>query len=503
MKDRIVKIGALLFFISLVYTFGINALNVYHIKLQNPSNTESNAQSLVYGSTVYSIDNYWYVNHVKNYMLSGRFTVDTTKTFYEVRRTPVYPLFYGAHYWIFGEEKSYYFIRFTQAIILAIATVLLFLAVFNFTGNTVMGLLAALLYAFQPGVVIGTHFTNSESLSSQLVCLILYSLSVTKLRPDRKNWIISGAVFALGVLCRPSIIFLAPSFFLAFLFFSSWNIKKSIQAGLLFGLGAACLFLPWTVRNYKVTGGDFVVLEKYYGDPMDYGMPNIHLRKWIACWINPADYSSERISNYMGNNLLEKEPVSKTYLIDSMLSKIPEKAFTGNDKQAVKNAYAALYDFYQYKYFPVSAVSLDSVEQVANEALVRLKSNFIRTAPLDYYIITPLLFSKSIIFQSNATSARFLDDYSGNYLKTGAKALLYAVNVFSFLAFLFMLIYFRKHYQLYLISLVYTVCTFLLIIYSLQYFESRYIFPLFPFLYAILAICIVEVYRSLRKRLHF
>lgn len=502
MRKKLFKVSSVLFVVSLAYTLGLNKLNTHYIKLQNPSNTESNAQSLVYGSTVYSIDNYWYVNHIKNYLTNGRFTVDTSKVKYEVRRTPVYPMFYGMHYLLFGEEKSYYFIRFSQAIILAIATVLLFLAVVNFTGNLKVGIISALLYALQPAVVIGTHFTNSESLSSQLVCLVFFVLSIVKKQPTNKYWFLLGFTFALAVLCRPTIVFLAPSLLFAFLFFSQWNIKRSIIGSLIFALGSACLFLPWTIRNYNVTNGDIVVLEKYYGDPMDYGMPNIHLRKWIACWINPADYSSERISNFMGANILDGEPVSKHHLIDSMLTRVPNEAYVGNTKQDVYNAYSSLYNFYKVKYLMPSE-SLDSVEHIANDALIRLKQNYIKAAPINYYVITPLLFTKSIIFQSNTTSARFLDDYKGNLLKTGIKAVLFIINVLSFLSFIVILMYIKKHYQLYIISLLYVLCTFALIIYSLQYFESRYIFPLFPFLYAILAITIVEVYQSLRKRLHF
>ena len=117
------RISLIILLSSLCYTFFLNTINIESIKKQNPENHQQNARSLVYNSTVYSIDNYWYLSQFKNLLKHGSFTVDPNKQFYEVRRTPVYPTFYGIHYWLFGEESSFYYIRFTQALILALAVV--------------------------------------------------------------------------------------------------------------------------------------------------------------------------------------------------------------------------------------------------------------------------------------------------------------------------------------------------------------------------------------------
>lgn len=106
MDQKLYKTALLLFFVSVVYSVSMNVLNVHSIRKANPTNKCLNARSLAYDVTVYSIDNYWYLNHVKNYLATGKFTVDTTKYRYEVRRTPVYPLFYGAHYLLFGEKEA-------------------------------------------------------------------------------------------------------------------------------------------------------------------------------------------------------------------------------------------------------------------------------------------------------------------------------------------------------------------------------------------------------------
>ncbi len=57
-----------------------------------------------------------------------------------------------------------------------------------------------------------------------------------------------------------------------------------------FGLGAAVIFAPWTIRNFVRTGGDFVPLEKvYYGDSsyyyggMSWGRGHMAFFDWVSC----------------------------------------------------------------------------------------------------------------------------------------------------------------------------------------------------------------------------
>lgn len=475
--------------------------NTQSIKAQNPTNTEANTRSLVYNSTIYSIDNMWYVNHVKNYLASGKFTVDTTKKNYEVRRTPVYPIFYGIHYLLFGEQNSYYFIRFTQTFLLGLAVALLFLAVFNFTGNRKIALLAALLYALQPCIPINAFYTCTESISSELICFFVFALSLCKLKNSKANWLLSGLLFALAALCRPSIVFLAVSCLFAIFYFNKWNFKNSIFAGIFFSIGAAILFLPWTIRNYKVTKGELIFLEKFYGDPMDYGMPNIYLRKWIACWTNPADYASERVSNLMSNNLMHYEPVPKSKLIDSLINAMSTRAFIGNDKATIHGALGSLYEYYRFKNLPEFRHEFDSTNMVVTKNLHALKANFIKKSAFDYYVITPILFAKSVVLQSNSTAIAFLDNYSESYIKKALKALLYFINAFSFFSVFFLIFYQKKYKDIYWISVLFIASTFLVIIYYLQYFENRYNFPVYPFLYTLFAISIYEVCSKIKDRI--
>ena len=230
-------------------------------------------------------------------------------------------------------------------------------------------------------------------------------------------------------------------------------------------------------------------------------MPNVYLRNWISCWINPADYSSERVSNLMLGNLTEHEPVSKKYIVDSIANNLPARAFIGNDKATINAALSDLYEYYRFKNLPDFKKQFDSTDIVVTEKMHLLKSNFIKKSALDYYIFTPLLFAKSVIFQSNSTSLTFLDNYQGNYLKIAVKTLLYLINVLSFLSIFFLLFYIKKYVDVYVISVLSIACTFFVIIYILQYFENRYNFPVYPFMYMLLSISVYEVYSKIKDKI--
>ncbi len=501
-KKATIRISLLIVFFSLCYTFVLNTINIHSIRKENPTNTETNAKSLVYNTTVYSIDNYWYLSQFKNLLEHGTFTVDPAKQYYEVRRTPVYPTFYGIHYWIFGEEGSFYYIRFTQAIILALAVVALFWATYHFTGNYRMAAFSAALYGFFPPIVVATYYTVTESLSTELVCFMLYFLSLCKTQNRNRDWFLAGLFFSLATLCRPSIIFAGAACFFALISFCRYIIKDIFVKGLYFSAAVLLLFGPWTVRNYFKTNGDLVFLEKFYGDPMDYGMPNIHCRQWISCWINPADFTSEEISNTMIGNVNSKNPVDPQTIISYFTDKLPPRAYIGNSKKEIDATFHALYNYYQYKKHP-ELHNTDSLEQAATNSFLHLKSNFIQTSWKDYYIVTPLLMIKSVVLQSNSGTLVFLDHYEQSILKKIIKAILLLLSVACFASVFLALFTGKKYREISVMTLLFSVLNVAAIIFTIRYFEVRYNFPLFPFLFtttAIVAVAFWDKIISIGKR---
>ena len=214
---------------------------------------------------------------------------------------------YGIHYLLFGEQGSFKFIRITQTFLFALAAIAFLLAVFYFTQNKRVAWLSYFLFGFNPTLISYTFYTITESLAPALVGFMLYFLARAYRYKSNKDWFIAGILFSIASLCRPTIFIFGGAVAVMIFLLYLKNIKAMLQAGLSFGIAVLLLFTPYLIRNYKVTNGDFVLLEKYYNDPMNYGMQNIELRKWISTWINPAEYNSERISNKMIENVQRKQ----------------------------------------------------------------------------------------------------------------------------------------------------------------------------------------------------
>jgi 4-amino-4-deoxy-L-arabinose transferase-like glycosyltransferase len=487
------KYTLIAFLIIVAYAFILNEWNIRCIRTHNPQNKEINSRSLVYNAAIYSVDNVWYLPQIKFFLAGKGFTSNPNKVNYGVRRTPVYPIFYGVHYIIFGEKGSFYFIRFTQILLFAWACIALFVATFNFTKNKKTAIITACLFAFNPTLVSYLYYTITEAVSPALVCFLLYFLSRCFIDNSKKNWFFLGVIFAIGSLCRTTIFFFIIPLFIFGIYQNKKSIKLLLTSSLFFIFGAGILFIPNTIRNYIVTKGDFVLLEKYYGDPMDYGMPNIELRSWISCWTNPADYSSEVISNTMLIAIAFNSNDTKEKIIEKLMSDLPPRATIANKKEDIKIAYESLYDYYLAINKEVDSIELKKLEAISLVKMRELKSVFILHAPLQYYIITPLLFFKSIIFQSNAATLALLDNYQKSNIQKTIKIILYLLNVFLFISIIGASFYSRNYITLYLVCILFIATNFLYITFIIKCFEVRYLIPVFPSMYILCAIFYSEI----------
>jgi 4-amino-4-deoxy-L-arabinose transferase-like glycosyltransferase len=489
------------FFAVLFFAFLLNAINIHAIRNQSDKSNEFLNKELVFDYTIFSVDNSWYLPQIHNYLAGKGFTCDTADTKLLVRRTPVYPMFYGIHYLLFGEQGSFKFIRITQTFLFALAAIVFLLAVFYFTQNKRVAWLSYFLFGFNPTLISYTFYTITESLAPALVGFMLYFLARAYRYKSNKDWFIAGILFSIASLCRPTIFIFGGAVAVMIFLLYLKNIKAMLQAGLSFGIAVLLLFTPYLIRNYKVTNGDFVLLEKYYNDPMNYGMQNIELRKWISTWINPAEYNSERISNKMIENVQRKQ--TKNSLLDSLMTTIPPAVLTKYNKEEIAQVFSAVYDFYSYKFNMPNAVHIDSAENASILKVRTITNHYIHQHPIQHYVLMPMIFLKSIIVQSNSATMTYLDNYHTNKISFAIKLLLILLNVYLFFALIGNLFFFKKHYILLLATYLFVGvnCGYMLIV--LNYFEARYLIPLFPLMYISGAIFAVEIFALAKRKLHF
>ncbi len=498
------KSGFLFFFVLLIYILCVNLYNVHIIKKNNQKNIEDNCKSLVYNSTIYSVDNYWYVHQMKNFINGKGFTIDPNDEKSIVRRTPVYPIFYGIHYLLLGEEGSFYFIRFTQIALFILATFALLYGVYYFTENKIIAILSAISFGFNPIFITYLYYTITEGISPALVCFLIYFLARCYKFGRKKDWIFAGLFFAIATLCRPAIIFIAPGIAVLVLYKNKASLKQFILSSVLMAVGASVLYVPHVVRNYMHTK-EFILLEKYYGDPMDYGMPNIALRKWIACWTNPADLSSESISNRMRLDIVaDVDSIYKSISVENQLDRLPSRAFAADDKATVRAALSCLYDYYYVKLISKNQIQLDSLEKLCLSKITTLKTNYIQKQPLQYYVVTPILFIKSVIFQSNSSTLILVGAKQTNqWLSIVVKGILLLLNVYWWFALFGLLFFFRKYKVLLSITFLNIIGLFFYTIVIQKYFEVRYMIPVYPLMITVSVIFFIELYGIVRKKLNF
>lgn len=500
-----------------VWAFGLNEINLAYIKSANADNKPSKNFATVYDYTVFSVDNEWYIPHIKNITAGHGYTLDPKNPEMSVRRTPVYPLFYGLHYLVFGEKYSFAVIRYTQVIIHLMAVVLLGQAVFNLFGNARWAKTTAVLYALNPFTVGFLYMTITESLTPALTILILFGFSLCFQNLSRLNSFLFGLFFALGLLNRPVLILWAPAIGLAWLVLivkRDSALNKRIFATVFAALGFMTLILPWTVRNYFSTGGDLVFLEKYYyGDPMGHGRSHIKFREWIGAWENPANFSAESYTNKIKNTYREGNG-NAGKIRDDFISKMPDSLFEVNSKESVKAALDRLNACFEKKEIVFGKnpdltfkqkSEMFECEDGAVAAFDSLIAEYKSKNPFGYYLSAPARFASSFIFHSGSYTFAMLNPPDGrfNLIQRIIKAAMYLLNVGLFIGFVAYSLYPKSpNSEFKIFGGGFLIVTFIFLVYYFRYAEARYMIPVYPVLYVGFSFFAARLFSGLHKVLY-
>jgi hypothetical protein len=195
----------------------------------------------------------------------------------------------------------------------------------------------------------------------------------------------------------------------------------------------------------------------------------------------------------MRTNIVLKEPKDSTAIIQEIMEALPERAYAGNSRQQVEQAFFALYRYYK-EFMTAEKTHVSEAEATVNDQFIRMTANFQSRAPFDYYILRPLIFLKSVIFQSNAQSLAFLDAYETNWLQRVIKGMLYLVSVLSWFSLVLVYFFRRRYASIYWMAVIFISVCVLVIIGVFGYYEARYNIPMFPLLFGLLSICLVKFF---------
>jgi 4-amino-4-deoxy-L-arabinose transferase-like glycosyltransferase len=172
---------------------------------------------------------------------------------------------------------------------------------------------AAGLAAFYPPLWLVSNLILTESMFVfALMLLVLAALKAIE-EPTGKRALWLGLAWAFCVYVRPTIALWPGILFLLLLYWREIPWQKLVRCGLIVALVLVLCLLPWWIRNYQISDGQFIPLTKSGGNPLllgtfPYGLPSLEeQRTWHATnnlWVNDeydTKWAKERIKEGFTN----------------------------------------------------------------------------------------------------------------------------------------------------------------------------------------------------------
>ena len=279
------------------------------------------------------------------------------------RRAPLYPLTIGGLYALFGVHTTVVLVA--QSVMAAITATLAF-DIARRLFNLRTGVIAGLLCAMQPMLLRYVPTLHLETQLTLLYTLLLWLLIRFRKQPSLKNAALVGVV-AAGATLTKAVVLLLPVAFVVGLFLERRAAARLNRPATrspwlpIIALFAAMglTILPWTIRNYQVTG--HIV-------PVSSGTSDAFLRGFIfsetkyITLSQPPYTDAENASNaYFGRLAEEAGTVweADDYETDQILNKEAKRRLLNEPGPVARKTVVGLFTFwYQLTSFKNSLLAL-------------------------------------------------------------------------------------------------------------------------------------------------
>lgn len=244
-------------------------------------------------------------------LASGRGYIDTDGHATS-RRAPLTPAFFALIYTIFGHNIAA--VRIAQALISALTCSIIYLSGKDIFSRKV-GLLSAGIAAVYPSFIIYTGMLLTETNLIFLLVSAVYFL-LRKNGSASVNYFLSGLLFGLAALSRPSILPLPFVIFFTLLLFRPTALRAVSGKALILIAAMLITISPWTIRNYHVhkklvlvnTQLGYSLLASYFHDPKTgYTFHNYELLNKVTKGITSETERSSVLTKYTVAGVL-REP---------------------------------------------------------------------------------------------------------------------------------------------------------------------------------------------------
>jgi 4-amino-4-deoxy-L-arabinose transferase-like glycosyltransferase len=494
---RTLLTSGLVFAIALAFGYLVSELNLSWVKHNNPQNARVNAASHVYGYTIWSVDNYWYLTQVENALAGRGFTLNPPDDpRMAVRRTPGYPLFWAVHRVLLGERGAFAAIRWTQLLLYALSAVLLGSAVRDLTGDPLAARAAALGWAVSPFAVIYAYYTITEALYPALTVIALAACG-RALKTGRGKWhALAGLLSGALALTRPICGALVAALVFASLAACRENGRPWLRPWLArtvpFVAGVGLVLLPWVVHNWLVTGGDIVLLEAAYGRNINMGRAHTAFWMWITGWGYPSEqnYTHEVVAHLAG-----PRPEDATARAERFVETLPAYALAGASSEEVRGALLRLNTCLRL-ILEKREPEATQCDRVSEQEFMLLAERFRKASPLRYYVLTPMRHLRALVFQSFSSAYPALNPPGRRFTPSQLviKGILYVLNVGLWLS-MAILPFGTAPRPAKVLALTFVGVTLVYLLWIIRIIEARYALQLYPVMYMSLALLVVNLAR--------
>lgn len=229
-------------------------------------------------------------------------------------RTPLYPVFVGIIYIIFGIKP--WIVLLFQIFLDTASCILLFITIRDML-NLRIALYAGIFYAIDPFLILWANNLFGETLLIFFCVLALYSYSKALVLDYEKKWIVfSAAAFGLACLVKPIMLYVPIVIAIHLIVFLRRNIKKALKTAGIFVFVFILILLPWFIRNYIVYNSFSLSSSGGYNLLMLYAGPIKMEREDIQT----EEILYEKMSEE-ANNMMIKEGITPEDLNDFQKSK--------------------------------------------------------------------------------------------------------------------------------------------------------------------------------------
>lgn len=168
----------------------------------------------------------------------------------ELVRTPGYPLFVAASYFII---KSPAFVVFLQIILLLITGTIIYKITKSLGYNQNASLVSMLAFCLSGVVLVNILFVLSEAFYTFLITLFFYFILKYHRGGEIKFLLLSGFLISIAALTRPISIYFVFILVILLIFFSS-DRRRVINHVTVFAILILVILSPWLFRTYNLTG---------------------------------------------------------------------------------------------------------------------------------------------------------------------------------------------------------------------------------------------------------